>query len=484
MDAESPVKQWLQRHSPVKRRDKPLPIPPCSQSALSYSDRALQPTSANISPSKHQADSANNPKARLRSFLSKDHLKADAHAPPPRHPKKVQRSPHGIRKALHRRRETRDLRTLADKVHKLEDQLRDTKREIKNFSTNTSRQTSRRPSRPTSVEREQLLDAERLRRQLTAAKEDQYDVLAEHLLTQSYRDRNGNYQPLAWKSTDDLSRAAAEQADLEADEDPEDADDTTYDTLKRVPNGARPLPDPASFGTQRSKLRRHSEANIQSHPITERYPDHKRRQTSVPDSHYASTDNKPSKRSRRASSFDEFAHARDKELPLIQGSPAPTLEEDNKTPATKTKGSLRRLSAPSSSIKPSRRKRKSLPNPPMEILSVPRLSPPTSKDDPGDSDSSSNQPRKSNHRRRQSQVISRTEVDEALGEQSPARPMTRGKQGDAASGSAARTSSSSNWTVHAPSANDSPASSPRRSARSPSRLDRVEEEFEWDEEVF
>lgn len=460
MEAESPIKHWIHKYSPVKRRDNPLPAPPSSKPSSERASRALQPTSANTSSHK----SANHPKSRLRSIFSKDQLNVSEPPSPPRRTQHSQPSPHGIRKSLGRRHDSRDLRRLSQKVSSLESQLKEARNEIKSISTHTSRNTSRQPSRPTSVEREQMLDAEKLRRQLSTVQEDRYDGLAEHLLSQSYRDRQGAYQTLACKSTSDLGRAEQEQADLEADEESYDLQDNIYRSLRHRRDPSRESQaDKADEAARRSKLRQRSWDQIQTTLSSERDQDRKRRHSSVPE---VDVNRKPAKRSRRASSFNDFSSRRDKELPAIRGKPADQPRPQGHDTSSNTKSTLRRVSGPSST-REAHGRRKSLPNPPLELVDIPRLEPP--KPSNPSSDQSNTQPRKGQHRRRQSQVISRDDVEEAFGNE---RPQTRGKQGEAST-------SSSNWTTHPP--------SPRRGCNSPSRLERVDEEeedFVWDEDVF
>lgn len=467
---DSPIKNFIQKYSPVKLRDKPLPAPPRHSSRNDHIESALQPTSGNTSPSKLGNHKDNPTKSRLRSLLSRRQLHAPASPSPPRRPRSPSRSPGGIRKSFRNRTGSNDLRRLSKKVSELEAQLKATKKELKNVSTHPSRHTSR----PTSVEREQILDAERLRRQLATVREAQHGGFTKELLQQSYRDRHGMCRSLACKSTDDLGRAVREQAALE--EDSSSDDEVDNDNREPTPHIQQHM-----FGVHlergntskalRSSLRRKSWNQIQTTLASERDQDRKRPQDfqeEVPP-----IEERKVKRARRASSFDDFAYARDKELPPIRGSPASFAmdgapvsslrrvsapQNQYTEPQTASNPSTRRVSAPQP--KSHHRGRKSLPNPPIEILQVPKLEPPR--------ESFSGQPRKSGHRRRNSLVITLAEVNNALNS-SPDRPQTRGMQVG---------SSSDNWTAI-------PHSPERRGCGgSPSRLERVEEEYEWDEEVF
>lgn len=463
---DSPIKNFLQKYSPIKLRDKPLPAPPRPSSRV---ENPLQPTSGNTSPSK-SGNKDNHPKSLFRSLLSRRQPHAPPSPSPPRRQRSPKRSPGGIRKSLRKRTGSQDLGRLSKKVSALEAQLAATKKELKTISTHTSRH----PSRPTSVEREQILDAERLRRQLAAVREAEHEGLAEELLQQSYRDRHGVYRSLACKSTDDLGRAIREQEALEEDSSSDDeVDDDSKDPPARIQQHVlhESLRGNGLSNARRSSLRRKSWNHIQATLASERDNDRKRRQETQEEIPPAAE--RKVKRARRASSFDDFAYARDKELPPIKGSPASFTKAD--APSS----SMRRVSPPPTqatepnvvsalSTRPMKaaqpkshhRTRKSLPNPPIEILQVPKLEPPV--------ESISAQPRKTGHRRKSSLVISQDEVDDALGS-SPDRPQTRGKQVGI---------SSDNWTAI-------PHSPERRSrGGSPSRLERVEEEYEWDEDVF
>jgi len=459
MEADSPLKQFIQRISPVKRRDKPLPDPPASSKHSAPQPKVLKPISSNTSPSKPTATSKTNTKSRLRSFLGKRQTEKPASPPSSSHRRSqaTHRSPHGIHKSIRNRHGSQDLRRLTQKVSDLEAQLKATKRELKNVSTHTSR--------PTSVEREQILDAEKLRRQLASVRKDEkrYDGLAEHLLSQSYRDRNGVYRTLACKSTDDLGRAVREQEALEADsgEDEDEArvvnlpgsrNSKSQDCITLVADG-----DLQDQKQRRSALRRKSWNHIQTQLESERELERgKRRVNSTREDDPAGQPY--AKRSRRSSSFDVSTLARDKDLPPIKDSPMSMTQDQpdiTPEPSQPVPKPIKNTSA--------HRSRKSLPNPPTEILAVPKLSPPI--------EAAPKQPRKGNHKRRQSIIISRDEVDEAL---SPERPRTRGKQ---------ISEQSVNWTTHA-SSTHAPPSPGRKCAGSPSRLERVEEEYEWDEDVF
>lgn len=451
MEGESPLKQFIHRYSPVKRRDKPLPEPPVAQTLADTRARILRSTSGNASPSKPVAADKQDTKSRLRAIFNKrPQNKALSPTSSRRRSQGAPKSPHGIRKSFRTRGGSQDLRRLNKKVSELEAQLRATKEELKNKSTHTSR--------PTSVEREQILDAEKVRQQLASVREkdSRYSGLAEHLLSQSYRDRNGVHRTLACKSTDDLGRAVREQAELEADSSEDESPPSQPTIRTHHSNKSQPMLSLAvdeefeEHKQRRSSLRRKSWNHIQTQLESER-ESVKRRQDA---SHQVDTADQPrSKRVRRASSYDTHTIALDKELPPIQESPASSTFAKFEFPGQPPE----QRSKPVSTAR-MHRSRKSLPNPPTETLIVPKLSPPTEE--------LPKQPRKSNHRRRQSIIISQDDVEEAL---SPVRPQTRGKQD---------LGSSANWTTHAP------MSPGRGCGGSPSRLERVEEEYEWDEDVF
>lgn len=149
--APSPIKNWMQRHSPIKSRNKPLPVPP-PEDTHNSKRKPISQVSGNARPS--SADQQEKPKRRLSSlFKSTTEKTASAATTTSATPLPGLHSSRGHHytssapgQQLRRELPSPNLRNLSAKVNCLEEQLREAREQLDSYASTSRR--SRHEERP------------------------------------------------------------------------------------------------------------------------------------------------------------------------------------------------------------------------------------------------------------------------------------------------------------------------------------------------
>ncbi|KAB8342908.1 hypothetical protein FH972_022505 [Carpinus fangiana] len=184
MERGSPIKSWMQKHSPIKSRNKPLPVPP-RQAEPSPTRKPIAQISGNARPD--HISKNDKPRRRLGSlFRSTDKLSA---AQPPHSTK----THHYTQSAP-----TNDLRGLSAKVSSLEEQLKEAREQLDSFASSSRR--SRHDTRPPSRGRQsrhssagQTEDTARPR--IPQQENSRFDGIVENLLFHQQQQQQQQQQP-------------------------------------------------------------------------------------------------------------------------------------------------------------------------------------------------------------------------------------------------------------------------------------------------
>ena len=443
--SESPIKAFWKRHSPIKRRNKPLPAAPRKDESPTKQRAPMRAVSNNISPTKDSKAAKRNLSGFIRNKPSgsEEPAQSNKHRRIASVPSQGSRAPSVPAQDLPKPKPG-----LADRVHRLEAQLEAARAELAQAAASASprKAISPRRSRPPTTRRahsyEVYADSDRdaATRHERLLRGTHYDGLVESLLEQDYESANARAASYSTGAGTGTNRhgisesgrhsALASYGDLENNYMDDDEDETEH--LKR----------------KRSELRAAEWRRIQ-----EKY-DHSTQLQSgssskrTRDSITAVTDEPPARRQKQSHNVPGERLPRDKSLPQLPQQPQHSRRSASESHAPTSMELGRSVDQP-------------IQSQPYKIEYV-RTKPRTPEDE-------------------KAPIPSRTptgrptyDLMAAFGSNTPNARAAENVEvfGDA--------DDEPEETVR-----DPPPNSPyRRASQSPSKLQTVTEEFEWDDEVF